>query len=280
MVGSKLPGSRGTPADACGGGPDCQAAIAAAKAQLGHLLRGVTSGGYAWKQDLGAFNYQWTIDNKDTIGGSDPAYQPGYAENPDFQPGDSNPYGLTDAPGGTYMVDGGANTLTWTPQNGSPRIVAAFPQPDPPAGPNNPVPYDAVPTCVTRSGGDVVVSDLQGRIFVVDGSSITVEPSPVTPAGGAFLVAAGGCAADGKGNVYISDIFAGSLLKLSVGSMTLSWVRGPGTFNFPSGVALRGGMVYVANNAVCPSFPTSPSGDPNNPNPCAGVTGQIVRLSP
>jgi hypothetical protein len=269
------------PAEACGGGADCQAVVAAAKAQLGHLLRGVPSGAYAWRQDVGAFNYRWTVDHKATIGAGDPAYQPGWAENPDFQPGDANPYGLSAAPGGTYMVDGGSNTLTWVPQNGTPKVVAAFPQPDPPASATNPVPYDAVPTCVAPSGGRVVVSDLQGRVFVVDGSSVTVKPASVASQGGAFLASAGGCAADGKGNVYISDIFVGSLVKVKLSSMTMSWVRGPGTLNFPTGVAIgKDGSLYVANNGVCPSFPTPASGDPQNPNPCEGVTGSIVRIDP
>lgn len=269
------------PTQACGGGADCQAVVAAAQTQLGHLLRGVPSGGYDWKQDVGAFNYQWTVANKATIGAGDPNYQPGWAQNPDFQPGDANPYGLAAAPGGTYVVDGGSNTLTWVPQNGTPKVVAAFPQPNPPASEANPVPYDAVPTCVAPTGGKVVVSDLHGRVFVVDGSSVTVTPSAVTAQGGAFLATAGGCAADGKGNVYISDIFVGSLVKVSLDSMTMSWVRGPGTFNFPSGVAIgKDGAIYVVNNSVCPSFPTGPSGDPQNPNPCEGVTGSIVRLNP
>ncbi|MEZ5144967.1 MAG: ScyD/ScyE family protein [Acidimicrobiales bacterium] len=193
---------------------DCAAALAAAQAQLGHLLRGVPSGGYQRKQDVGALNYDWTVANKATIGAGDPAYQDGWKDNPDFQPGDANPYGLADAPGGTYMVDGGSNTLTWVPQNGAPRVVAALPQPVDVAKPNA---YDAVPTCVAPSGRSVVVADLNGRVFVVDGTSLTVQAASLTSPDGAHLVAAGGCAADGKGNVYISDIFAGSLVKVSCG---------------------------------------------------------------
>jgi hypothetical protein len=270
------------PAEACGGGSDCQMLIAKAKAQLGHLLRGVTSRHYRWKQDVGAFNYNWTVAHKATIGAGNPDYQPGWADNPDFQPGDANPYALADVPSGSYMVDGGSNTLTWIGRNGRMRVVAAFPQPNPPASAENPVPYDAVPTCVAPVGKKVVVSDLHGRIFVVNGrgTNQTVAASTVTSVGGAFLVAAGGCASDGHGHVYISDIFAGSLVKLTLGSMTLSWVRPPSTLNFPAGVAVRGGSIYVANNGVCPSFPTPPSGDPANPNPCEGVTGSIVRIVP
>jgi len=250
---------------------DCAAVLAAAPTQLGHVLRGVPSGGFQWKQDVGAFNYDWTVANKATIGAGDPAYQPGWADNPDFMPGDANPYGLTSLPWGTLMTDGGANTLTFVPHNGTPRVLAAFPQPDP-AHANA---YDAVPTCVTTAGGRAIVADLNGRVFAVDGSSLTVSPAAVTSPDGAFLVSAGGCASDGRGNVYISDIFGGSVVKLDVRTMTMTWVEPMGTFVFPSGMAVdRDGAVYLSTNSVCPDFPT-PAG---NDNPCADVTGSIVRL--
>jgi hypothetical protein len=260
------------PAEACGGGSDCQAAVALARTQLGHLLRGVPSGGYAWKQDVGAFNFEWTVDNKATIGAGDPSYQPGWANNPDFQPGDATRTG-SPRPRRHLMVDGGSNTLTWIPQNGSPRVVAAFPNPDP-AHANA---YDAVPTCVATVGSRVFVADLNGDAFVVDGSSITVHPAALASVGGAFLASAGGCASDGQGDVYISDIFAGGTVKVSLASMTMSWVRPPGTFNFPSGVALgEHGELYVADNGICPSFPTPVDPD----NLCGGLTGELVRLHP
>jgi hypothetical protein len=271
------------PAQACGGGADCKALVKAAAAQLGHLLVGsfpghddravARSGGhYVWRQDVGAANYQWTIDHKNTIGAGNPAYQPGWADNPDFQPGDANPYALTATRGGTYSVDGGSNTLTWVPNHGQPRVVVAFPNPDP-ASANA---YDSVPTCVAKSGDKIVVADLNGQIFVVDGSSITVAPAHVRSVGGAFLASAGGCAADRKGHVFISDIFAGGLVKLSLHGMSLKWVRPPGTFNFPSGIALGNhGALFMSNNSVCPSFPTPVAPD----NPCGGVTGSIVRIN-
>jgi len=258
------------PVEACASG-DCAAVLAAAPTQLGHLLRGVPSGGYRWKQDVGAFNYDWTVANKNTIGAGNPAYQPGWADNPDFMPGDANPYGLTSLPWGSLMVDGGANTLTFVPHNGTPKVLAAFPQPDP-AHANA---YDAVPTCVTTAGGKAIVADLNGQVFAVDGSSLTVSPAAVTSPDGAFLVSAGGCASDGKGNVYISDIFGGSVVKLDVSTMSMTWLEPMGTFVFPSGIAVgREGVVYLSTNSICPDFPTPASND----NPCSNVTGSIVRL--
>jgi len=56
------------PADACGGGDECASFVDAASEQLGHLLRAVPSGKYAWRQDVGKTNYEWTVANKDTIG--------------------------------------------------------------------------------------------------------------------------------------------------------------------------------------------------------------------
>ena len=232
-----------------------------------------------------------------------PLYQDGWANNPDFMPGDSNPYGLATAPGVAYMVDGGSNTLTWVPRRGTPRVIAAFPNPGPFPDPDPQHTFDAVPTCVTPVGGHddvdderddqsldrgrpgprnnkVVVADLNGRIFVVDGSSITVAAASVTRVDGAFFAGAGGCVADGKGNVYITDIFAGGLVKPNLASMELSWVRPPGTFNFPTGVTIgKGGRLYVANNGVCPESPTPVAPLPDV-NPCAGVTGELVRLNP
>lgn len=260
------------PADLCGGTAPCRKVVRAAQKQLGHLFQSARNGRATWKQDVGAFNYQWTIDNKATIGAGDPSYQPGWADNPDFQPGDANPYGLAGSRGGQYVVDGGSNTLTFVPRRGTPRVVAAFPNPT--VGPAANA-YDAVPTCVAPTRGNVVVADLNGSIYLVNGTSVTLAPSAVTSNDGSFLVAAGGCAADRKGNVYISDIYAGSVIKLAVKTMTTSWVLPPGTLNFPSGVAVgEDNALFVSNNSVCPSFPTPVGPD----NPCGGLTGSIVKI--
>jgi hypothetical protein len=259
------------PTATCGGGPACRSFVATATAQAGHLFRVGPWGYVKWRQDVGAVNYQWTVDHKATIGKGNAAYQPGYAKNPDFTPGDANPYGLASAWNGNYVVDGGSNTLTWVPKVGTPRVLAALPNP-PKAHQNA---YDSVPTCVAPTEQGVVVADLNGQMFLVKPSSnLTVKPKKFTSVGGAFLVSAGGCVYDNAGNVYVSDIFAGGMVKLSLRTMTMSWVRPPGTFNFPSGMAVKGHTLYVSNNSLCPSFPTPVSKD----NPCGGVTGSIASI--
>lgn len=257
------------PDEACAGATDpggnpladlsaCTEALAAGRAELGRLLRIWHQGAFTSKADVGGFNYQWTVDNKDTIP------LPGWSDNPDFQPGDANPYGLAAGRGGLYVVDGGANTLSKIRSNFTQKVIAAFPNPEDPTVANA---YDAVPTCVTQVGKRMLVADLNGRIFLVDGS--TMYPTPIATTGDGFLVAAGGCAGDGRGNVYISDIFAGNVVKLSLRTNRLSIVAQG--LNYPTGVAISPrGQVYVANNGVCPAFPFP---DP----PCPG-TGQIVRL--
>jgi hypothetical protein len=259
----------------CAGAPDCLAAIAAAQ-NLGGVLDAEYAGDADWEQNVGAFNYQWTVDNNATIPldgwqsctTSKPPYRGGTC-NPDFNPGDANPYAIAAGKGGNYVVDGGSNTLTWVPRHGDPKVLAALPNPPPPTGQN---PYDAVPTCVTPlKGGKLLIADLNGRVFIYDGS--TMFPTPQTLSGTGSLVSAGGCAADRKGkNVYISDIFAGNVVKLSLRDMSLTPVAEGLTF--PTGVAVSAhGAVYVANNGVCPSTVAAPI----PMTPCT-APGEIVRL--
>jgi hypothetical protein len=234
------------------GAQDCLAAIAAAQ-NLGGVLDAEYAGDADWEQNVGAFDYQWTVDNNATIPldgwqsctTSKPPYRGGTC-NPDFNPGDANPYAMAAGKGGNYVVDGGSNTLTWVPRHGDLKVLAALPNPPQPTGEN---PYDAVPTCVTPvKGGRVVIADLNGRVFIYDGS--TMFPTPQTLSGTGSLVSAGGCAADRKGkNVYISDIFAGNVMKLSLKDMSLTPVAQGLTF--PAGVAVSArGTVDVANNGV------------------------------
>ena len=259
------------PASVCGGAQDCLDAIAAAQ-NLGGVLRADRKGNVEWKQNVGAFDFQWTADNNATIpldGWQSCQMQPPYRGgtcNPDFNPGDANPYAMAAGEDGNYVVDGGSNTLTWVPRHGDPSVLAALPNPAP--GGNA---YDAVPTCVAPlKDGRVVIGDLNGRVFVYDGS--TMFPEPETLSGTGSLISVGGCAADRWGkNVYFSDIFAGNVMKLSLKDMSL-WPVAQG-LSFPTGVAVsKRGAVYVANNGVCPSTQTTPI-----PDTCTGP-GEIVKL--
>jgi len=124
---------QGVPADACVGStvPDCAAQVAAAKAQLGDLISANQNGRHLRTlAEVGKFNYQYIVDNKATL---DPV-------NPDFKPGDANPYGLAAVKGGALVVDAGANTLGFASRNGNVKVLrtadhkpAYFPNPPGPA---------------------------------------------------------------------------------------------------------------------------------------------------
>jgi hypothetical protein len=269
LMGLNLNGA--PPASVCSGAQDCLDAIAAAQ-NLGGVLRADRKGNFEWKQNVGSFDFQWTADNNATIPldgwqscQQSPPYRGGTC-NDAFNPGDANPYAIAAGKGGNYVVDGASNTLTWVPLHGTPSVLAALP--NPPAGGNA---YDAVPTCVAPlKDGRVVIGDLNGRVFVYDGS--TMFPTPQTLSGSGSLISVGGCAADKRGkNVYFSDIFAGNVMKLSLKDMSL-WPVAQG-LSFPTGVAVSShGKVYVANNGVCPSTQTTPIA-----NTCTGP-GEIVML--
>jgi hypothetical protein len=97
------------------------------------------------------------------------------AENPAGGPIDSNPYGVLDEAGETFVTDAGGNALLRVAANGAVSLVAIFPALDVPAGPFNPpfVRSDAVPTSVTRGpDGVLYVSTLTGAPFLPGVASI------------------------------------------------------------------------------------------------------------
>jgi hypothetical protein len=127
-------------------------ATAAALAQFGHLLKASQGGQWKSAADVGGFDYEWTLTNK----------------NAPFAPAgqfpDANPYAVLALGGHQYVVDAAANTINEVQANGSIRIVAYVPNPQLPAvlgGPPVITISDAVPTCVAQgSDGYLYVGTL------------------------------------------------------------------------------------------------------------------------
>ncbi len=254
------------PAAACAGDAGCLATRARAKAQVGKLIQAKWDGSWTSIADVGRFNYRYIVRNKARL---DP-------DNPDFTPGDSNPYGVDATAKGAYVVDGGSNTLDWVSSSGDITVLAYLP--NPPGLPTERFPYDAVPTCVVATDRAVYVADLAGRLWTWTKRAGLRQVA--LPDG--RLHATNGCAADAHGNVYVVDMFAGFDPDFGFAPMTgsvvkvtpsgRSWVVARG-LNLPGGIAVDGDDVYVSNNAVCPADVT---GLP--PQLCPS-SGQVVRLS-
>jgi hypothetical protein len=110
-----------------------------AAAQLGRLIKVTPSGQWNTIADVGGFDYQWTLANKDAPWA------------PAGQFPDANPYGVLAVAGGEYVVDAGANTISEVRADGSIRLIAFVPNPlfPPPGGGPLVIPIsDSVPTCV------------------------------------------------------------------------------------------------------------------------------------
>ncbi len=95
---------------------------------FGRLIKVTPSGRSKVLANVGDFNYEWSTQHHEL------------APN-DFNPGDSNPYGVLAVAGGAYVADAGTNTLNWVAANGKITILAYFP--------NNAF-ADATPTCITK----------------------------------------------------------------------------------------------------------------------------------
>ena len=117
---------------------------------------------------------------------------------------------------------------------------------------------DAVPTCVARAGGHLVVADLAGRIWKVTGSNAALISGPTGDSytGGNHFT---GCVGDGDGNVYVVSMFnglfpapnvaqTGSVVKVT-SSGDVSTVAGG--LVFPNGItAGPDGALYVSVGSI------------------------------
>jgi len=243
-----------------GGAPEARANFGPVGPFAGTLSSAAADGTLTVIADLA----QWEADN-----------------NPDAaDPGstvDSNPYSVTIAPDGTYLVaDAGGNDILMVAPNGTTTLGATFhaqfvpapvdptmsPAPDPNASPAM-MPMQAVPTAaVVGPDGAVYVSQLTGFPFPVGGSTIWRveqggEPTPY--ATGLTHVMDLAFAPDGtlwavelaKSGLTSGDI-TGALVSIPAGGGEATVVASEGLM-MPGGVAVAAdGTVYVSNGSQMP----------------------------
>jgi hypothetical protein len=241
----------------CTGLPaDCPDVLATARAEAGQLVKVTPSGSWKAMAGVGLFDYNFTAAN---IGDGSFGFEI-----------DANPYGVLAMPSGTYVADAGANTLDWVDNNGSISVVSRFTVP-----PVHVFPTDGVPTCVAPYGNGLIVADLAGRIWSVNGSTMTELQAQT---GNHYT----GCAADAAGNVYIVSMWhtppipfpnpmTGSIVKVAADG-TISTLSLPTTLNFPNGITVGpDGALFVSVNSVCPATAGGK---------CGPGTGGVVKITP
>ncbi len=225
-------------------------------------------GGYSTIAGVGAYNYRWVVEN-------DPS--PG---NPDFAPGDANPYGVLALPEGTYVADGGSNTLSFVDTTGATSVLAYVPDP-----PNHKPLFDAVPTCVAKAGDAVYVGTLTGSLYKWRNEELTAVLQ------GGELRAIVGCTSDADGNLYLVNLTqrfshfdpgpsSGSVVKVAP-DLTTSYVVAPDQgLNYPNGITFGpDGALYLTVNSICPADPRAAykAGVPKENCPRGG--GRVIRLN-
>jgi hypothetical protein len=118
----------------------------------------------------------------------------------------------------------------------------------------------------------LIVADLAGRIWSVNGTTVTLLSPQV---GGRHFT---GCAADAAGNVYLVSIFdgagfptpnSGEVVELAANSSGSVSTIASG-LNFPNMIAIGpDGQLYVTVNSVCPAIAGT----------CGPLTGALVEIT-
>jgi hypothetical protein len=260
-------------ADCQDGPPDCAATVTRVQELSGTLNR-IRSVHYdrGWDRvaGVGEFDFDYAAAHPD----------PG---NPEYAPGDANPFGLAAGPdGGLYVVDAASNTLDFVTSSGQVSVLAFVPDP-----PNHQPIYDAAPTCAAvTANGDVYVATESSSLWRWDGHALTEVLS------GGKIGQVVGCVADQDGNLYLANLsssiqgsvgesaptaFDGSIVKVTPDLDTSYLATG---LNYPSGIALgrNGDALYVALNGLCPSDLSLLTPD-NSPPAACPAPGKIARLS-
>jgi hypothetical protein len=216
---------------------------------------------------IGRFDFDYAVKHPD----------PG---NPEYAPGDADPFGLIAAPSGYHVVDAASNTLDFVSQGGGIKVLAFIPDP-----PNHQPIYDAAPTCAARTpNGDLYIATESNSLWRWDGHALTKILA------GGKLGQVVGCVADGRGNVYLANLtseirgtfpdfneepFDGSIVKVTPQQTTSYVVTG---LNFPTGLTLGGdGALYVAVNGLCPKDLSLLNADNSPPGACP-EPGKVVRF--
>jgi hypothetical protein len=246
----------------------CARTLKTAQQQAGRIIEVDPQGaGYSTVARVGAYNYKWVVQN-------DPS--PG---NPDFAPGDADPYGVLALPEGTYVADGGSNTLSFVDPAGATSVLAYVPDP-----PNHKPLFDAVATCVAQVGDAIYVGTLTGSLYKWENGALTRVLRRDK------LRAIVGCTSDAAGNLYLVNLTerfshfspqpdSGSIVKVTP-DLTTTYVVAPDQgLNFPNGITFGpDGMLYLTINSICPADP-APVYEAGLPKAYCPSGGQVVRLN-
>lgn len=270
------PQAFGDPAVDCQGQADfasCVATVSTVQSGAGLLIRVrslYSKRGWKALADVGRVDFDYAAAHPD----------PG---NPDYAPGDADPFGLITGPsGGFFVVDGGSNTLDFVTRDGTVRVLASVPDP-----PNHQPIFDAAPSCAARTpSGEVYIGTESNSLWRWDGTHLTEVLS------GGELGQVVGCVADRDGNIYVANLssgisgatfdivsekaFDGSVVKVTP-DLTTSYVAQG--LNYPTGLTLGpDGALYVALNGLCPRN-LSLLSNANSPAGACPASGEVVRLA-
>jgi hypothetical protein len=224
-------------------------------------------GSYSTVARVGAYDYKWVVQHDVSPG------------NPDFNPGDADPYGVLALPEGTYVADAASNTLSFVDSAGVVSVLAYIPDP-----PNNKPLFDAVPDCLAKVGDAIYVGTLTGSLYKWQNDQLTRVLSHDK------LHAIVGCTSDAAGNLYLVNLTekfshfnpepdSGSIVKVAP-DMTTSYVVSPDQgLNFPNGITFGpDGALYLTINSICPANP-EPVTAAGFPKATCPTGGQVVKLN-